>query len=157
MVEDNDNKKTKLVLRASVVAPGLDLEIPLGERLTLLINPYFGTSFEWISRDGTNSFDLEFIPAISLQSRFYFDQKKREAEGMRTDYFSGSYTGLITSVSSPGTFLAGQVIGYQQAFGKRLFFNISGGPGLVIYQAWNGRQVDFTIAGDIGLGIILNP
>jgi hypothetical protein len=153
----DQTKQTASIVRLHILTPGLLLEQKVGNIATLIFDLGTGLRYNYneINEEQFSTFSAS--PYFRIEARGYFSRANRESSGKRTDYNSGSYMGFQGKFGFPtkqfvGWTTMGPIIGFQSTIGKRGYWNIGAGLGLVFYEGYSQT----CLIGDLGLGFILN-
>lgn len=141
------------IFRISLVSPKLIAEFAPIDHFTLTAGFWMRTSFWYTNSAGQTYYSPTFSPSFTVEPRYYFNLEDRQEKGKRTDYYSGWYLGIPFTIEFPDLrYSIGGTIGFQRTLGKRWYWNISIGPGIIYADS----RFHMDGAGDLGLGIILN-
>ena len=177
--QEQDEVDVTDVFKVTVINPGVSYEKRVGKYQTLYGQLFVNTSVSagWSSSFG-NSFELYVDPAFTAQYRYYYNAKKRERKGKRTDLNSMNYlTGIFETLLSKRTVSAssfnepnrrsintlGVAWGFQRNYNSRFSLDLNLGLGYLvtkvsypnIYQA-SDVVGEFTTMGQINIGFWLN-
>jgi len=147
--QDNDSLKTqnKAFIRLHFLVPGIDLEKPLTNHITLKIGFLYGVGY------GEAIGGWNFTPYMSADQRYYFSRRKKSTYPNREKYFSNFYLSLQENyIFEANDFTIGPVFGYQITFGRIWYFDIGLGAG---YQT-NNQEFTLFSTGNFSIGLILD-
>lgn len=173
------------ISKITIINPGLSYERRIGKLQTLYFQGFISTSAV-INIGGAlgSSTKFYFDPALTLQYRYYFNYKKRDRKGLRTEmnslnyispeietifssepitsYFSSSFT---TAYKRRPLNRVGVVWGMQRNYPKRFSLDLNIGLGYLFasttYYDYTGlkqtlNQSSVSTLGQLNLGIWLN-
>lgn len=117
--------------RLGLILPTLSLETPLAKDLSLKT----GVT-TWFTKEGHAEPYVLIIPTVFIEPRLYVNGVKRRKNGFSTDYFSGGYLSIISSMTfiKEKTFgLSGLIYGGQGTIGKNKggFYDVGIGFGMI--------------------------
>ncbi|HEX5023792.1 MAG TPA: hypothetical protein VFV68_00910 [Agriterribacter sp.] len=178
--QDKEEWHVRDVTVASFFDPGISYEKSIGKFQTLYAQAFAGLSFfaSYSPEYGIKS-DVYFDPGVTLQYRYYYNFKGREARGKYTEMNSLNYvSAVVGTVFSAGGItendytderrlvtMVGAVWGFQRNYRKRFSLGINVGPGLGFGKAsvydhsgtLTSKTVSrFTLISNTSLGFWLN-
>ena len=117
--------------RLGLLLPTLSIETPLAKDLSLKT----GVT-TWFTKEGHAEPYILIIPTVFFEPRLYVNGEKRRKNGVSTDYFSGGYLSIISSMTfiKENTFgLSGLIYGGQGTIGKNKggFYDVGIGLGMI--------------------------
>lgn len=169
------------VIKATFFSPGISYEKRIGKLQSLYAQVFMATSFAigYSSSFGNTSY-IHFDPAITFQYRYYYNFKRREDNGKRTEMNSLNYlAGILETTFSKGSISSSYLIekdrrainvfgiawGFQRNYPKRFSLDINFGPGYLYTRVTTmndtGQLItkntgQFKTVGQINLGFWLN-
>ncbi len=153
------NTTKKGILKVNFLTPGIEYEMPLGEKTSLNFN--FGTTFGFSAGTGRKT-EWGVIPLLNSQYRYYYNFEKRLRKNKRIDYNSGNFLSITSilysdiflsnSVSLDYTGVIGPTWGLQRTSQSGFNFTLNMGAGM-----WfgNGSGTDFGPIIGLRLGWLL--
>ena len=179
--QDNEVVDITDVAKVTFFNPGISYEKRIGNLQSLYAQVYMATSFAigYSSSLGNTSY-IHFDPAITLQYRYYYNFKRREDKGKRTEMNSLNYmAGILVTIFSKGSISSSYVTerdrrainvfgvawGFQRNYPKRFSLDINFGPGYLYTrvttinntgQLMTKNAGQFTTVGQVNLGFWLN-
>jgi hypothetical protein len=143
---------TNTIFRLHIVSLGIGLEQAVAPKVSVLLDLSYGSDYN-SDRVGN---EFQWLPYLSFEPRYYFNQQAREQKGKRIDYFSGQFITFQTRVGFPvgdeSTWYSfAPMWGFQRTLGKKAYWSFQIGPG--IQGSAEGVHSDFN--GDFKLGFIL--
>ncbi|HEX8356025.1 MAG TPA: hypothetical protein VF610_01370 [Segetibacter sp.] len=169
------------VSKITFLNPGVSYEKRIGKLQTLYGQVFMATSFGFGYSSSMGSTSIIYIdPAATLQYRYYYNFKKREAKDKRTELNSGNYVCSIleTTFSKHAISLAyyhernrrllntlGIAWGFQRNYSRRFSLDLNLGLGYLYTRATTGEFFgeyvtknvgQLTSVGQLNLGFWLN-
>jgi hypothetical protein len=156
--QDSTNFKKQTIVRLHFIIPGFGIEQGIKKDMSCVFDLGTGySSFVNEDENGNKVRESYFNPYFKIEPRYFFDIKKRESLGSRTDFYSGAYAGAIIRLGIPYDKLDfwysfGPILGFQKTLGKRFYWNISVGLGAQSYH----NITKLGTMGEIAIGVIFN-
>lgn len=179
--QSKENTDITDVSKATFFNPGISYEKRIGKFQSLYTQLFMNTSFSIGYSDALgNTSSIHFDPAATLQYRYYYNSKNREAKGKRTEMNSLNYLASILettfskgSISSSyytekdrrAIYAFGIAWGFQRNYAKRFSLDINFGPAYLYTRVTTmndtGQLItknagQFKTVGQINLGFWLN-
>lgn len=158
----NDLQK---IIRANILSPGLEMELPLSNKSTISANAGIGISGSYLNLSYTNSGIIYFIsPFLDLSYKRFYNRDSRVTKGKNIFSNSGNYWGvrLLTNFKEIDSeniirkddidFAFGPTWGIQRAYGN---FHLLFDAGPVYYFDTKGNSGFFPIALQLNIGFNL--
>jgi hypothetical protein len=136
-LEDYFREEPRLIFRAGLW-PGISVEQNISPKVSFIYRLNLG--FQYISTTdtyrGTRS-ESAFFPILSFRPRKYITFERRLRIGKSIYHRSGTYlsfpvTYIPETAIAFGGIMIGPTIGHQINFGKRFYFDIEGGLGILL-------------------------
>jgi hypothetical protein len=140
------------IFRLHLVSLGIGIEQAMTPKVSLLFDLSYGGDYN--ENFATN--EIQWVPYLSVEPRYFYNLDKRAEKGKRIDYFSGQFVSFQTRFGFPvgdvtTWYSFAPMWGFQRSLGKIGYWSIQLGPGL---QGSAGRVYpDFN--GDFKIGFIL--
>ena len=180
--KDNDpTEATTDVSKVTIINPGLSYEKCVGKFVTVygqaFLNFYFSASYS-STFGGNVNFGAD--PALTVQPRYYYNYKRMEEKGRRTEMNSMNYLCVFFQSIFSKSSLSSDYIpetsrrpmntialcwGLQRNLRKRFSVDLNIGPGYIFTRSttydFNGQRItgtagQFTFAGQFNVGFWLN-
>lgn len=158
--------QTENVLRINFLNPGINYEKSLRENITLETGIGFGynASYPSLVINSENGFQCIIAPFIDVQSRFYYNFKKREAKEKSISKNTANFIALRVLYTGPevassferydkNSFAIGPTWGLQRAYNK---FNMAFSMGPIYYFDISGNNNWSPFWIELNLGININ-
>jgi hypothetical protein len=159
-----DGLQKRLIV--NIINPGLDYELPLGNKSLISFGLGIGYSgaYDEITAIENNGFNYVIAPFLDTQYKFLYNRKSREAKGKSIMHNAGNFISFRALGRGPSIaenitrtddldFAVGPTWGIQRTFNKvRLLVDI--GP--QFYFDTKGNAGVFPIMIQVNLGFILN-
>lgn len=134
------------ILRANILSPGVECELPVSDRTTLTANTGVGVSGSYLNLSYTNSGITYFVaPFLDLSYKLFYNRDSRLTKGKNVAFNSGNYWSLrlLTNFKEIAShniirkdnidFAFGPTWGLQRSYGKfHLLFDV--GPFTILIQ-----------------------
>jgi hypothetical protein len=155
------------VTKLTFLNPGISYEKAIGKFQTLYGQAFMNTSisYSYSSSLGTNS-DISFDPALTLQYRYYFNFKRREQAGKRTEmnnlnyiapvfqtYFSrgGISSDYYNEQKRRAITAIGALWGIQRNYPKRFSLDLNLGLGYLFTKGTTLNNAGEVVKKNVGL------
>ncbi|MCR9229342.1 MAG: hypothetical protein NXH90_18125 [Flavobacteriaceae bacterium] len=159
-----DGLQERLIV--NIINPGLDYELPLGNKLLISFGLGIGYSgaYDEITAIENDGFNYVIAPFLDTQFKFLYNRKPREAKGKSIMHNAGNFISFRAMGRGPSIaenltrtddldFAVGPTWGIQRTFNKvRLLVDV--GPQL--YFDTKGNAGVFPVMVQVNLGFILN-
>jgi hypothetical protein len=137
---DSLKSQPNYILRLSIPSPSFSLEKQISSNSTFVFNLYI-SSFSVSFSKSTQIYLGDAI--IGFEPRYYFSLEERLREGKVTEYYSGSYLGLLIEAGINNyRIMIGPLYGFQNELGWNLFWNIGFGVGWFQYEDFKGYIIN---------------
>lgn len=160
-----ENMELTNVIRINAISPGVEVEMPISTRSTMIINPGVGMHGSNKNLTNTTTGITYFVsPFVDLAYKKIYNRKKRESKGKNLNFNSGNYWSvrLLTSFKEFKSknlyrkddigFEFGPTWGIQRAYNKVHFlFDI--GPVYYFDTKENSGFFPFVIQCNIGFNV----
>ena len=149
------DKQPNLIMRLSLMVPGILVEGKIAPHATLVGNIWMGMEYSWKKVNDETFSNLLIYPGIQFEPRFYTNLEARASRGKRVDYFSGTYVsipGTIVFLGEQNFYQVGVLGGFQRTLGKKGYWNIGVGFGLNSYN----EQTSVGMISEFGIGFIVS-
>lgn len=178
--QNSDEVDITNIMKVNIINPGLSYEQRIGKLQSLHVQAYMSPSFGVGFSDaiGTTSF-FYIDPAVNLQYRYYYNARRRQEKGKRTEMNSLNYIGPVYDAlfskervypsgaikTYKGTIhRAGALWGFQRNYPSRFALDLAAGPvylySKVKFQSGNDitevTTNEFDVMIQIRLGFWLN-